>query len=305
MLNVDSNSNFVIISGVHKAGTTSLFRYLIQHPNIVGSSIKETHFFTPIRFGKQIKEITAYFQLFTKTDKTEFLLEASPSYFYGGNPLSTAILEKLNHNTRSILILRNPTDRFISFYKHGIYTLTIEKDTSLMDFTHESIKQSSSKLEDTKISRGIREGFYIDYLSDWHNAFKDNLKIIFFDDFKQHPEHVCKLIFDWLKIDSNEVQIDYKIENKTLAFKNKQSHNLALIVNQYLEKTFNQNQKLKSVLRKIYQFINTSKAKIEISEDCIELLNATYLKKNIELGDYLIRHNIVKESELPEWIRRK
>src|SRR5205085_1903313 len=36
--------DFIII-GVARGGTTSLYEYLIEHPNIVGASRKEVHFF--------------------------------------------------------------------------------------------------------------------------------------------------------------------------------------------------------------------------------------------------------------------
>lgn len=35
----------LIIAGAPKCGTTSLFDYLIRHPDIGGSSVKETHYF--------------------------------------------------------------------------------------------------------------------------------------------------------------------------------------------------------------------------------------------------------------------
>ena len=40
-----------IIAGVNKAGTTSLFVSLSTHPDVAPSSIKETRFFLPARYG--------------------------------------------------------------------------------------------------------------------------------------------------------------------------------------------------------------------------------------------------------------
>ena len=40
-----SNTSLLIIAGVHKAGTTSLFKYLSSHSRINPSTVKkETHF---------------------------------------------------------------------------------------------------------------------------------------------------------------------------------------------------------------------------------------------------------------------
>ena len=40
-----------IIAGVNKAGTTSLFVSLSTHPDVAPSSIKETRYFLPPRYG--------------------------------------------------------------------------------------------------------------------------------------------------------------------------------------------------------------------------------------------------------------
>ena len=44
----------VIIAGVNKAGTTSLFVSLSTHPDIAPSSVKETRFFLPARYGSTL-----------------------------------------------------------------------------------------------------------------------------------------------------------------------------------------------------------------------------------------------------------
>ncbi len=41
----------LVIVGVVKSGTTSLFNYLSQHPDICPSDVKETRYFDPLRFG--------------------------------------------------------------------------------------------------------------------------------------------------------------------------------------------------------------------------------------------------------------
>jgi hypothetical protein len=41
----------LLLAGVPKAGTTSLFRYLEQHPDICSSSDKEIGYFNPLRHG--------------------------------------------------------------------------------------------------------------------------------------------------------------------------------------------------------------------------------------------------------------
>ena len=74
-----------IIAGVNKAGTTSLFVSLSTHPDVAPSSIKETRFFLPPRYGHSAARPR---RSGTRTSPTAgdrpVHLEATPSYFYGG-----------------------------------------------------------------------------------------------------------------------------------------------------------------------------------------------------------------------------
>ena len=74
-----------IIAGVNKAGTTSLFVSLSTHPDVAPSSIKETRYFLPARYGAAARARrrcgTAYF---ADAGDRPVHLEATPSYFYGG-----------------------------------------------------------------------------------------------------------------------------------------------------------------------------------------------------------------------------
>jgi len=44
-----------VIAGVNKAGTTSLFVSLAEHPDVVASAIKETRYFLPARYGEPLE----------------------------------------------------------------------------------------------------------------------------------------------------------------------------------------------------------------------------------------------------------
>jgi hypothetical protein len=74
--------NFVV-AGAQKSGTTSLYHYLSQHPDIQMSKIKETHFFDDDDFFKS-KPInySAYHQYFLPAQNKKLLGEATPIYMY-------------------------------------------------------------------------------------------------------------------------------------------------------------------------------------------------------------------------------
>lgn len=83
----------LVIAGVGGAGTTSLFSYLIQHPDICGASVKEVRYFTPIKYGHSLADLASYAHYFSHCADEKYLVESTPGYFYGGEALTSAMRE--------------------------------------------------------------------------------------------------------------------------------------------------------------------------------------------------------------------
>src|SRR4028119_1824807 len=81
----------LIIAGVAKAGTTSLFNYLAQHPEVFPSDVKETRYFDALRFGEQLDPLERYAEYFRRRTSERYAVEATPSYFQGGSRTAGAI----------------------------------------------------------------------------------------------------------------------------------------------------------------------------------------------------------------------
>lgn len=113
-----------LIVGAQKSGTTSLFDYLKQHPQLVPSYKKEVHFFDgglhPKRdnFKKGQAWYRAHFPLMKNVDAHSRVFEASPLYMF--NPLGSRRIFNLLPDVKLIVVLRNPTERAISHYFHEV-----------------------------------------------------------------------------------------------------------------------------------------------------------------------------------------
>src|SRR3712207_6768036 len=108
----------LVIAGVPKAGTGSLFTYLAQHPDICGSNVKETGYFNhydPRRHTGPPPSIETYARHFAHCSGERYVLEATPTYSYGGRPVLTAIRTVLGE-PRIVIALRDPTERLWSAY---------------------------------------------------------------------------------------------------------------------------------------------------------------------------------------------
>ena len=150
----------LLIIGVPKAGTTSIFSYLNLHPQVFGSNPKEPGYFHPLRWGEELADIAKYEQAFLGYSNQKYAMEATPGYFYGGKKLSNE-MKKLLPDSKVIVVLRDPVQRLFSFYK---YKLSLGHIPSNLSFESYLDKCKSMPL-DEKIKKRImiigewKEGF--------------------------------------------------------------------------------------------------------------------------------------------------
>jgi len=290
-----------IIAGVNKAGTTSLFSYLVQHPEVAGSQIKETCYFLPLRYNKQPAPIEEYKDQFINTQNKKIIMESTPGYFYGGQKLVSRIKLELP-DVKVVLMLRNPSDRLCSFFSFMKSMLFIDKELSLSDYISKcsSLQEKELKEEKNNPYFGVEGGYYYKYLPEWVDAFGDNLKIVFFDDFKNKTKDSLVELMDWLGLDKDKISsIDLGVQNKTASYKAKWLHKLALNINKKFEVVFRKKPKIKKILRDIYSIFNSSKIKNNLTEDDKKILNRLYQAPNQKLKQYL---ETLGFSSFPSWL---
>ena len=113
--------DFVIV-GAQKAGTTSLFAYLAQHPRIAEPSSKEVHYFD-YNYHRGENWYRGHFPL--KSEMAEWAeaaggpmltFEASPYYMY--HPLAIERMAADIPGCKAVAMLRDPIDRAYSQYWH-------------------------------------------------------------------------------------------------------------------------------------------------------------------------------------------
>lgn len=110
--------DFIII-GAQKCATTTLFAILTRHPRIVGSRVKEPHFFSTSPDWRA--ELARYEALFDERPGALYG-EASTSYtFYPHRNLRIwDDLFAYNPAMRLIYVVRHPVERILSSYVHHV-----------------------------------------------------------------------------------------------------------------------------------------------------------------------------------------
>ncbi len=198
--------NFLII-GVQKAGTTSIYNYLAQHPQVYMSPVKETNFFMkdpskldsnvsnkPNKSGqKRILTFEDYCELFTGVTDEIAIGEASPNYLVKYETSAKNIKHYIP-DAKLICILRNPVERAYSDYLMHIRDLVHDKPRSLS----EQIKFSSDK------SSILRKGFYYEQLKYFFDTFSsEQIKVYLYDDLCQNPVKFMQDMYNFIGVDSS------------------------------------------------------------------------------------------------------
>ncbi|KAH8767279.1 sulfotransferase [Diaporthe sp. PMI_573] len=115
-----------LVAGVQKGGTTTLFSYLEEHPQLQMATRKETHFFdhegTAVDWDRP--DYGVYHALFDPWDG-RLRGEATPVYIYW--PPSLARIRRYRPEMRLILLFRDPVARAWSHwqmeYERGLETM--------------------------------------------------------------------------------------------------------------------------------------------------------------------------------------
>jgi len=203
--------NFLVI-GAAKAGTTSLYHYLNQHPQIYMSPRKETYFFMSSN-----NEIENYKALFKEANGEIAIGEATPFYLY--NKKSPELIKNCLPQVKLIIVLRNPVDRA---YSHFLYWRS-QGQEPIVDFA-KAIREEPIRIRDGYgiNYHYINQGFYAPQLQRYLNLFdSSNIKINLYSDLVKNPSHFVKEIYNFLDVDDSFAAPTNQAFKKTAVPRNK------------------------------------------------------------------------------------
>ncbi|MGD1902155.1 MAG: sulfotransferase domain-containing protein [Geitlerinemataceae cyanobacterium] len=185
----DRQPDFIII-GAPKCGTTSLFYYLLQHPNVLPSLRKEIRFWSDCpHYG-----LEWYLSQLPPHPKDGHWLsgESSPAYFFTAET-SERIAASLP-NVKLIALVRNPVDQVISRFYHA--QRQGSKTRSLDAFVNDLLLDFSQNAE---VPGVLTAGFYARHLRSWVNDFdRDRLLVLQSENFFTEPDRALQRTHDFL-----------------------------------------------------------------------------------------------------------
>lgn len=206
--------NFIII-GAAKSGTTSLYHYLAQHPQIYMSPRKHTRFFAyekanPTFRGAgpidppnpyAIADIESYHALFAGANHERAIGEASHSYLYQAQ--AAGRIKQYSPGMKLIAVLRSPTERAFSHYRQ----LIRDGRENIADFT-EALEAEEERVRNNwwPDFHYARIGLYYGQLRRYFELFgQDQVKVYLYEDLCLDPAGMLQDVFRYLDVDDSFV----------------------------------------------------------------------------------------------------
>lgn len=279
----------VVIAGVNKAGTTSLFVSLSTHPDVASSSIKETRYFLPARYGEPLAPESVWEEYFAGDD-APVRLEATPSYFYGGERVAEAMRARLV-NPQILLVFREPVSRAISFFTYQKVRLRIPADEPIEEYLAAADRLTDADFLDPTNERfmAFRGGCYADYLPGWLDTLGDDrIHVVDFGALVQDQAATLRSTAEWLGLDPGRFPADaLSSENRTTGFKSKGLQRVALTGNDRLERVLRRHPDAKRKLRALYYRLNGRSIDESVPDRVRAELAARYEEPNARLARQL------------------
>lgn len=216
--------SFLII-GAMKCGTSSLYHYLSQHPQIVEATKKEVHYFD---FNNELG-LPWYRSHFPnqQTLKIQNAItgEASPEYMY--HPRAAAQCHLLLPKAKIIVMLRDPVERTFSQYSHykrfGEESLSfeeaLEKESERLEGAYENYLLDRYYWNWNYFKYGYQaKSRYFEQLVPWFRLYgESSIMVINSSDFYAHTRKITNKVFNFLNLD------EYTLDNYPNMFESKKS----------------------------------------------------------------------------------
>ncbi len=183
-----SDHYFTLIVGAPKCGTTSLFTYLSQHPQVAPCHKKEPNFFSDDEVWNRGWEW--YCQLWDMTASgVVTALEASPSYTVKA-ATSAERIASVQADFRFIYMMRNPLERVESAFYHNYYRDGEKK--------HDSQEDAFKSL----LPKTIGVSKYAENIKEYYQRFSsESILLLQLEDLKHNPTQMMRRICQFLEID--------------------------------------------------------------------------------------------------------
>jgi hypothetical protein len=292
----------LVVGGAPKCGTSSLYKYLDDHPDVCGSDIKETAFLVdknyPFREQLMPTDIPRYHDtglegyaaFFTrcKAESAKFLMEASSGYLYQQTALD--VLTSMDPAPKIVFILRKPSAKLWSHYRFSQDNyVRLPADFSFAEFIRLS-KDTKDELGKLSGNPTLQHAYeytkYVNYLKLYKQKAKPGQVCVYlFEDMKNNPRQFMQKLAKDVGLDASFYDTyDFAVYNETVSIKNRALHKALITIKKVFPKfPFSKNPQV----RKLYNRFNSKPATRkpnEVDKATMTLIDQEFEPYNQELA---------------------
>lgn len=202
-----------VITGVQKGGTTSLYDYLTDHPQVVPAFEKEVHYFDHRYDGRPESYRLSFPPRFrmARVERREGAAltgEASPYYFE--SPHIAARAAAMLPRARFIALLRNPVDRAVSAFHHNRtrtdreplerFEDAVEREMTSLLGEYERCAADESRSEFAYTAHCyLQRGIYVRHIERWFEAVgRERMLVLQSEHLERAPDEVYERVLEFL-----------------------------------------------------------------------------------------------------------
>jgi hypothetical protein len=281
---------YAIMAGTNKSGSSSIFRYLSEHPDVCGSAVKETAFFLREYTDGGAVDRAAYERYFSHCPQGRLRLEASPGYLAAGRAAAERIAAMLPA-ARVFFVLRHPVERLHSYYRFHREQLRLPADLSFERFvecSHAVARGEPLRLPgvEERHFRALEHGRYATYLAEFMQPLGGSRpNVYYYEHLRDEPVRLMGELCEFLGIDgSRYAEHGFEKMNVTFPARFAFLHRIAIRVDRALERVLRQRPQVKSRLVQLYRRLNRkSDAAAPVAPGLRAELLAYYAESNAAL----------------------
>jgi len=211
----------LFIVGAPKSGTTSIYEYLRDHPDVYMADVKEPSYFAPdvvvglrkrLRFGE---DQDAYMALFSHARNEKLIGEASATYLT--SHVAASHILKFQPTARLIVMLRNPVEMMYALHNervsHGVETLTDFAEALAADDSRRAGHQLPAGC--TPLGAVYRDkSRYGEQLARlFETVPRERVHVIIFEDFVADPRTSFRSLLEFLDVDPAYEPATFAVHN--------------------------------------------------------------------------------------------
>lgn len=252
----------LLIAGAPKSGTSSVHRWLDQHPDTEGSLRKETYFLSDPgthmydpENSVTTKGLEGYAANFPTTQGNGVLrFESTPSYIYSATALKS--VSKFAKKPKVLFLLREPGEQIFSLYQYFRENWNwIPQEMDFADFL-QAVEASTHDFRGNELAANcLSNANYAAYIRKWRDVVgREQIMIRPFENVKSDPRQLMNDVSQWLGIDAQFYDnYDFPIMNKTYRSRHRWLQSVNQNVRQFIPKS-----RLRDALRSVYRWANAS-----------------------------------------------